>query len=110
LRITLRALAADGYVDKTALPLLAYRLSGYGKPFGEDAVIWHKEHKVIRYIIAIMHAEGANWVSSLDKYFVDEAGGTFLNSITADKARNIRKLNIFTQIIQPLYGEVLSLS
>lgn len=105
----LRALAAEGYVDKSALPLLAFRLTGCGTPFDEEIIIWHKDPRVIRYIIANMHEEGVNWVSKLDKYFIDENGNTFLNKITAAKARNIKKLYIFKRIIKPYYGKVLTL-
>ncbi len=102
-------LADQGYVTKEALPLLAYRLSGCGRPFGEEQVVWLGDKRVIRFIIAKFHAIGTHYVGPLNKYFVDAYGQTFLQGISADLARNIKSLAIFKDVISPLYKDIIRL-
>lgn len=104
----LNALSDYGYINRGALPLLAYRLTGCGEqPFGEEQIIWHEEPRVIRYIVSKFHAPRANYASRLDKYFIEPQGNTFLRSIKAGYARNIKKLPIFKEVIMPLYGDII---
>lgn len=106
----LTALVEYGYIDCFSLPLLAYRLTGFGNPYDEkQMIIWLKEPRVIRYLISIFQDPGANYPSMLDGFFVDEDGKNFIKTISAGEARNIKKLKIFKEVIRPLYGGVIKL-
>lgn len=100
------ALSEYGYVDKEALPLLAYRLTGRGNVFEETKIVWHKDSRVIRHMIARMHDAG-HYISVLNDYFVNDSGETFLNTITADVARNIKSYSFYKKVLYPLYGNLM---